>query len=220
MDTNKSGTLSGQELAAGLRRYGIEVAQPDIDTLMAVFDANGDGCLTLGELMRGLRGPLPLRRWTLIRQAFSTLDRTGAGVAKLDEIAKIYDAAKHPLVIAKKRTAHDILRGFLALWDRDADGNVTWEEFLDYYKDVSALIDKDDYFELMMRNVWHISGGEGVCANTSNIRVLVSFVDGNQVVREVQGDLGVKRTDLARIKALLEAQGLRDIVKVDIGGAV
>lgn len=34
-------------------------------------------------------------------------------------------------------------------------------------------VDSDDYFELMMRNAWHISGGDGRQANTSNLRVLV-----------------------------------------------
>ena len=38
---------------------------------------------------------------------------------------------------------------------------------------MSASIDLDDYFELMIRNAWHIPGGEGWCANTANKRVLV-----------------------------------------------
>jgi hypothetical protein len=52
----------------------------------------------------------------------------------------------------------------------------------------SANIDEgpsgDDYFELMMRNVWHISGGEGWCANTTCKRVLVVFNDDSQVGRK------------------------------------
>lgn len=38
---------------------------------------------------------------------------------------------------------------------------VTPDEFVAYYNNVSASIDNDDYFELMIRNAWHISGGEG-----------------------------------------------------------
>jgi hypothetical protein len=44
----------------------------------------------------------------------------------------------------------------------------------------------------MMRNAWHISGGEGWCANTSNRRVLVTHNDGSQSVEEIKNDLGVK----------------------------
>ena len=66
------------------------------------------------------------------------------------------------------------------------DGKVTPEEFCNYYANVSASIDNDDYFELMIRNAWHISGGEGWCANTSNRRVLVTHTDGRQTVEEVK----------------------------------
>ncbi len=43
------------------------------------------------------------------------------------------------------------------MWDTQvADGIVTFDEFLDYFKDVSASIDRDDYFTLMMANSWKI----------------------------------------------------------------
>lgn len=55
-----------------------------------------------------------------------------------------------------------ILSEFLAQWDTvEKDGTVTAQEFEEYYKDVSASIDDDDYFELMIRNAWHLEGGKG-----------------------------------------------------------
>ena len=74
------------------------------------------------------------------------------------------------------------------------DGKVTPEEFCNYYANVSASIDNDDYFELMIRNAWHISGGEGWCANTSNRRVLVTHTDGRQTVEEVKVQLNYSNT--------------------------
>ena len=38
------------------------------------------------------------------------------------------------------------------------DGVVTMEEWLEYYNNVSMSIDRDDYFELMMNNVWNLDG--------------------------------------------------------------
>lgn len=45
----------------------------------------------------------------------------------------------------------------MRLWDTQvADGIITFDEFIDYYRDVSASIDSDEYFEAMMRNAWKL----------------------------------------------------------------
>lgn len=93
---------------------------------------------------------------------------------------------------------------------------ITFQDFLDYYKDLSAMIEEDDYFELMMRNCWHLSGGEGWAANTTCKRVLVTFVDGRQQVVELVNDLGVNVKDVKVVKARLEAQGLVGIAEVQL----
>ena len=59
-----------------------------------------------------------------------------------------------------QRSDEEVHNEFIALWGKDHGNKVTWEEFLDYCKDISASIDSDDYFELLMHNAWHLSGGE------------------------------------------------------------
>ena len=73
-------------------------------------------------------------------------------------------------------------------------------------QDLSASIDGDDYFELMMRNAWHISGGQGWAANSANKRVLVRTKDGREAVQEVQRDLGLRGNDVAGMRQRLMAQ--------------
>lgn len=81
----------------------------------------------------------------------------------------------------------------MTVWEtHKRDQIVTIEEFEDYYKDMSASIDSDDYFELMIRNAWHIAGGEGQTANTSIKRVLKTNADGSQEVVMVENDLDRK----------------------------
>jgi len=109
-----------------------------------------------------------------------------------------------------------VIQEFASAWDKKHDGKITWDEFLDYYKDISAGIDRDDYFELMMRNCWHISGGEGAAANTSCRRVLVTYKDGRQLIEEIKDDMGIGPKDIDKMKAALEKQGCKDIVKIEL----
>lgn len=55
-------------------------------------------------------------------------------------------------------TKDQILSDFLAQWDTlKADGVVNFAEFEDYYKDVSASIDDDEYFEAVVRAAWKLA---------------------------------------------------------------
>ena len=37
------------------------------------------------------------------------------------------------------------------------DGRVTLQEFYDYYSNISASIDNDEYFQLMLTNAWNLN---------------------------------------------------------------
>lgn len=39
-----------------------------------------------------------------------------------------------------------------------SDGKVTLDEFIEYYTNISANIDNDAYFDLMMNNAWNLDG--------------------------------------------------------------
>lgn len=68
----------------------------------------------------------------------------------------------HPQFRNGQLTRDQILEKFLSYWDTiKKDGRVTLAEFEDYYKDVSASVDDDDYFELVIRNAWQLPGGSG-----------------------------------------------------------
>jgi hypothetical protein len=133
-------------------------------------------------------------------------------VVELNDISAKYNADKHPDVLSGKRSKDDVLREFLDTFDSiDKDGKVTPQEFIKYYGNCSSSIDDDDYFELMIRNAWHISGGEGWCANSSCRRVLVGHTDGRQTVEEIKNDLGIGADDKAQMIERLVAQGVTDI---------
>ncbi len=97
-------------------------------------------------------------RRRLVRMAYDKLDVNKDGLVKLDDIAQIYDASHHPEVINGKKTAMDVYREFMTQWDtQEKDGIVTFDEFVDYYTDISASIDDDEYFQLMIKQAWKLS---------------------------------------------------------------
>lgn len=129
------------------------------------FDINGDGNISYDELMRSVVGEMNAFRKTLVRKAFSKLDKNGNGIIELDDIKGVYNAKFHPEVKAGKKTEDEVLYEFLDTFElhhslknpKDKDRQINMKEFTEYYNNVSASIDNDQYFELMMTNAWNLN---------------------------------------------------------------
>lgn len=87
-------------------------------------------------------------------------------MVEIADVAQIYSAAKNPAVLEGRKTEDQVLAEFLETFEmhhnlinNDTPNNeVTLEEFLEYYNNVSASIDDDSYFEVMMDGSWNLSG--------------------------------------------------------------
>jgi Ca2+-binding EF-hand superfamily protein len=218
MDNNGDKKLSKEELKYGMRDYGIELSPNELEQIFLYFDKNGDGSIDVSEFLVAIRGEMNDRRKKCVRMAFNILDTDGSGEVTADDLVDKYDFSSDPEVKSGKKTKQEAMRQFMKQWDRiEGDGIVTFDEFCDYYKEISASIDGDDYFELMIRNAWRIAGGEGAAANTANKRVLVTRADGSQYVETVKNELGMKAGDKADIMKRLQQQGV-SAANIDLHG--
>ena len=210
IDDDNSGQLSTDEFKKALHEMNILLSENHFFEIFAFFDQDGSNTISYDEFIMGLRGPIPGIRKKLVLLAFDVLDKDKNGFIEPTDLAGSYDASRHPEVLSGSKTSSAVLREFLDNFDvgGEVDGKVTREEFINYYTNISASIDNDDYFELMIRNAWHISGGVGTAANTSNRRVLVTRPDGTQGVEEIKNDLGISSDDKKGMVERLRKQGI------------
>jgi len=130
------------------------------------MDYDRSGLIEYDEFLRSIRGPMNQNRKRIVAKAFAILDKDGGGFIDIDDIRGVYTADKHPDVIAGKKTEQQILQEFLETFEtahnmrnnNAPDHVVTKEEFEEYYNNVSASIDRDDYFETMMNSAWNLDG--------------------------------------------------------------
>jgi len=220
-DEDGSKTLKFEEMENCLKSYGLHLDGKEISMLMLAMDQKGDSSyLTFDELLIGVRGgAFNERRKKLVDMAYGVLDKDRSGIIDMADMRELYDTKHHPEVQEGKMTEEEALEHFLEQFeDGKHDGKVTKDEFRHYYGNISPSIDNDDYFELMIRNAWHIPGGEGWCANTSNLRVLVTFRDGTQKVVMLESDSGLDKFDSSALKERLNKQGVRNIRSVEVKG--
>ena len=134
------------------------MSQRRVDLIRKAFnsvDKTKDGSLTIADL-KGYR---------------TTIDYVAMTHSLMHSV---YNVKQHPKYRSGELTEDQVLSLFLKNFDDqdNPDGTVrehhailyhtilynqvTWDEFLNYYSGVSASIDQDVYFDLMMRQAWKI----------------------------------------------------------------
>lgn len=158
MDDDENRSLDKKEFFKGLHDYGLtEITKEQADELFQIFDKDGSGTIDFDEFLVKLRPPMSQARRNLIHQAFKKLDKSGDGIVTVEDLYGVYSCAKHPKYLSGEWTQDQCLRQFLDSFDSDdKDGKITQEEFDNYYAGVSASIDNDAYFDLVMRNAWKL----------------------------------------------------------------
>lgn len=158
MDDDGNRKLSMDEFRKGVQEYGLGFTKDEIFEMFRSFDRDENGSVDYEEFLRSLRPPLNKFRLDLIAKAFAKLDKNHDGEITIEDLRGVYSAKSHPKYLNGEWSEDDVLRHFLDCFDygNHKDGKVTREEFIDYYSGVSASIDNDAYFDLMMRNSWKI----------------------------------------------------------------
>lgn len=158
MDDDGNKKLNLEEFIKGLEETGLDISEDEMKEIFEKIDTDQDGNVSVDEFIVAIRPPLPQSRMNVVHQAFKKLDKTGDGIITIDDLKGIYNVKCHPRYISGEESEESILNKFLGNFEQNntRDGTVTEEEFMNYYSAISASIDHDAYFDLMMRNAYKL----------------------------------------------------------------
>ncbi|CAL4122093.1 unnamed protein product [Meganyctiphanes norvegica] len=158
MDDDKSNSLNLEEFTEGITDTGLDLNADDTEKLFNGFDKDGEGSVDFNEFIRAIRPAMNEKRMKLVEMAYDKMDRTDDGIVNLADLRGVYSVRQHPKYLSGELDEDQILKMYIAKFEgsTSTDGKITREEFYDYYSGVSASIDHDAYFDLMMRNAWGI----------------------------------------------------------------
>lgn len=156
-DDNNSRSIDlKNELPKLMTDIGVILNKTELSELARLLDRTGDGTISYDEFLYQMAPPLSEERIKWINKAFDKLDVDGSGVVNISDVQAVHNPDKSELVKMGKTTANAIFANLLRSYDDDADGSITRDEFIDYYREISPSIDTDEYFAEMMKNAWKL----------------------------------------------------------------
>lgn len=181
MDKGEKKRISMTDFKIAMKKIDIGLSEAEVRMLFDYFNNEHRGSIDSDVFIKIVRSALNDRRLILVKQAFAKLDIGGDGAIDAGKVAAQFDAASAPDVISGRSSAEEARIEFLETFDvgGEIEGMVTLSEFINYYTNIGACVDNDDYFEMMIRTAWHLGGDR----QDSSKRVLVTRKDGSQVRR-------------------------------------
>lgn len=175
--------------------FGIFPKKVELQALMKFYDVDGDGNICYEEFLSGMREELSERRVHMVKKAFKMLDRDASGKITVSDISGIYDVSMNPEFLEGRKTKDEILIEFLNNFDGargNNDGIITWEEFYDYYADLSMSTPSDEYFVKMMEATWQCPENEDSDVTRQTVKMLYAEVK-NRVLQLARNDPNLLR---------------------------
>ena len=121
-DTNGDGTMNSEELGKLFESLGIPMTDEKLADLAKKADANGSGRISKKEFLKFTQDPVMevMRMWL---DTFKKYDPDGSGQITLSELKKIMKENGRDVTDAQ-------LGKFMKHSDKDGDGDIDYEEFL------------------------------------------------------------------------------------------
>uniref|UniRef100_A0A804ISI5 non-specific serine/threonine protein kinase n=3 Tax=Musa acuminata TaxID=4641 RepID=A0A804ISI5_MUSAM len=122
IDTDKSGTITLEELKTGLRRLGSKLTEDEIKQLMDAADVDKNGTIDYLEFITATMHRHKLEKEEHLLKAFEYFDKDHSGYITRDEL-------KHAMSqygMGDEATINEVLDDV----DTDKDGRISYEEFV------------------------------------------------------------------------------------------
>ncbi|PWZ40783.1 Calcium-dependent protein kinase 19 [Zea mays] len=121
MDTDNSGTITYEELKAGLAKLGSKLSEAEVKQLMEAADVDGNGSIDYVEFITATMHRHKLERDEYLFKAFQYFDKDNSGFITRDELESA--------LIEHEMGDTSTIKEIISEVDTDNDGRINYEEF-------------------------------------------------------------------------------------------
>ena len=163
----------------------INIPYDELKILFNYANKNDSDIISTEQLINIIKGNLEEQRRLYIVQIFSKIDKEQTKKVSIELLKNMFNAKKHPEVINGTKSEEEAFEQFCLSLDLFCEligipknGEISFENFIEYYSYISASIPDEVYFEDMLNGVWsdnNINNAKKM--NTNNNSNIISTND-------------------------------------------
>lgn len=158
-DQRKNGTVPARTLEGILSYMAVRLCPGEYKKLLELFETSqGSDQIDYVKFFRLMEVEMPESRVEVVQDAYAKLAKIAAGGwVNITDIQRHWNPNCYPEVQSGQMSSTEAHEDFLRQWViSSADGTVSFDEFLDYYRDVSMAIERNSTFVEIVRKAWDL----------------------------------------------------------------
>ena len=167
-DINHAGEISYTHLQNIIQTYNYNFSNEELKNLFHFYDKNNTGYVKYNNLFMEIFGNIDIMRYTLVKQLFDSFPKNQKGNIDIDVIKNSFCSSKHYDVINGNKTNDEVYGEFLECleifkeYSNNLNGGIsknelTYEEFCEFFGEMSFEIQNDYSFSNFVQNCWKIN---------------------------------------------------------------
>ena len=169
-DESSTHTLTYEEFMKVMNNFRICMEDVEFENLFKAYDFNQTGEIDYHEFIKGILGDLNNFRKKVLENVFNKLDSGKKGSITVGTLREEFTPGQHPDCRLGKRNEYDILAEFIDVLEyhfnllNEKNGEtqeiddikIDFEDFIDFYKNISITIEDDRMFEITLYGEWGV----------------------------------------------------------------
>jgi len=166
-DINHTGQITLNHLQSIIQAYNYNFSSSELNNLFTKFDPDNTGFIQYNYLLNEIVGNMDMTRFRLIKKLYDALPKNQNGNINIDVFKNSFCPTKHYDVINGNKSNDEIYGEFLECFEifREYNNNLkggisknelNYEEFCDFFGEISFGITNDFNFSNLVQNCWKI----------------------------------------------------------------
>ena len=203
-DRDNSGFISFDNFYTIFQSNYIDIPLVDIKSIFGLFDNNNEKQINSASeykikydlLLKSIIGNISIKRRALIQKVFDSFNKDKNGKILISDMKNRFNPSRHPDVLKGSKTENKILGEFLDFLEifreyyNNLHGgytfNMGFQEFLEFYSEISLSIEDDKDFENLLINCWDLELIEQKDKMNDNNKEQIDNIEGNNIYKKIQ----------------------------------